>query len=63
MTGSDVFQLRQRLELTQGLLATLIGVHCRTISRYEQHPEKPIPQTVAKLLEIIAATPPKVKHE
>ncbi len=47
MNGTEILQLRNRLDLTQPQFAQLMGVHPMTVSRWERNELSPTPHQIA----------------
>jgi len=49
MNGADLLAARSALGLTQGALATALGVGRRTVQQYEAD-DRAVPETIAKVM-------------
>jgi DNA-binding transcriptional regulator YiaG len=62
MTGEELRAFRHRLRLTQVELAAKIGVHWNSVARWERD-EVGISEPVARLVELLAKSPPRRRRE
>jgi DNA-binding transcriptional regulator YiaG len=53
LTGAELRFLRLEMDQTQAELAETLGTSEQTVSLWERHRKKPIPETAAKLLQVI----------
>ena len=53
LTGAELRFLRLEMDKTQAALADLLGTSEQTLSLWERERKKPIPETAAKLLQVI----------